>query len=162
MADINAILRKAKSRAQVADREKKSTAKLAAEAEAESQRARREFKKAKKASKKANKIARKARKAADAARKHLAKVSRRTKKSASPADTPEANRVAEVPSATRRATKAVATIGRSTRPTAAPPKRVKRRAPRSSRQVVAQQHPEPADEPDTFEMSEADLVRELP
>ena len=68
MADVDQAIGKAKARAQVAEREEKSSAKHAAEAKAESRRARLAYKKAKKAFKKANKLARKARKAAEEAR----------------------------------------------------------------------------------------------
>jgi hypothetical protein len=156
MAVVDAVVRKAQKRAQGAERDQESTAKVAAEAKAESRRARLEYKKAKKAYKKANKAARKARNAAEEARAHLLKVSRRSKHSAASEDetagrTVSKDRPVSAPTAKRAAK-------RSAQAKAAPERRVKRRTAQRPRPVAGkQQTPESNREPEPFHLSEADL-----
>ena len=102
----------------------------------------------------------KALKAADAARKHLSKVSRGAKKSVSrPGE--RVSSVSEVQSETGPAAKRAAK--NPTRRKAGRPKRAKRRAARPAQPAIATEEAfEQTSEPDTFDLSEADLSREIP
>ena len=156
MAEVDQVIREAKTRAQAAERDQQSTAKVAAEAKAESRRARLAYKKAKKALKKANKAARKARKAAESARAHLSKVSR-TKKS------PKPKQAAAKPEGAAAKPKAAAAKAKSapSKPKSVARKAVTRRTARPARPAIAQpQLAQALDDAETFHMSEADLDRE--